>query len=75
MTVVTIQEAQAQLPELIDRLASGEEITIIRDTVPVGKLVGIPTEKPRPVAGRGRGKVVVVAEDDEHLTDFAEYMP
>jgi hypothetical protein len=27
------------------------------------------------VPGRGRGKVVVVSDDDEHLRDFAEYMP
>lgn len=75
MAVVTVQEAQAQLPELIDRLASGEEVTIVRDAVPVGKLVGILAKKPLPIAGRGRGKVVIIAEDDEHLKDFAEYMP
>lgn len=75
MAIVTVEEAQAHLPELIDRVASGEQVTIVRDAVPVGKLVGVSVERPRPVAGRGRGKVVIVAEDDEHLKDFAEYMP
>jgi GNAT superfamily N-acetyltransferase len=34
-----------------------------------------PAEKPRPVPGRGRGKLVIVSDDDEHLKDFEEYMP
>jgi antitoxin (DNA-binding transcriptional repressor) of toxin-antitoxin stability system len=30
MTIVTIEEAQAKLPELIEHLAAGEELVIIR---------------------------------------------
>ncbi len=33
MVVVTIEQAQAQLPHLIERLWSGEEVTIVRDAV------------------------------------------
>ena len=75
MSVVTIEEAQARLPEIIDQLAPGEEVVITRDTRPVAKLVRPPGEEPRPVFGRGRGKVIIVAEDEEHLKDFEDYMP
>jgi antitoxin (DNA-binding transcriptional repressor) of toxin-antitoxin stability system len=75
MSTVTIEEAQSKLPELIAHLTAGEEVVITRDSRPVAKLVAPADEKPQPVFGRGRGKVVVVAEDDDHLVDFEEYMP
>ena len=31
MSIVTIEEAQAKLPELIDKLAPGEEVIITRN--------------------------------------------
>jgi prevent-host-death family protein len=74
MPTITVEEAQARLPELIERLAPGEEIILTRNAQPVAKLVGRPAEQPRPIFGRGRGKVVVVSEDEEHLQGFEEYM-
>jgi antitoxin (DNA-binding transcriptional repressor) of toxin-antitoxin stability system len=75
MTSVTIEEAQARLPELIQQLVPGEELLITQNAQPVAKLIGQPREEPHPVFGRGRGKVIVVSEDDEHLKDFEDYMP
>ena len=75
MSTVTIEEAQAKLPELIEHLAADEELVITRNARPVAKLVGPSSEKPQPLFGRGRGKVVIVAEDDEHLEAFKDYMP
>jgi prevent-host-death family protein len=76
MTTVTIQEAQAQLPDLIHRLNPGEEVVITENDQPVAKLV---SEKPplrqRPEPGLCKGMITIVADDDEHLKDFAEYMP
>ncbi len=74
MTTITVEEAQARLSQLIDGLAPGEELVITRNAQPIAQLVGLPTEKPRPVPGRGRGKLVIVSEDDEHLKDFEDYM-
>jgi len=76
MPTVTIEEAQATLLELIDRLAPGEEITITRNQQPVAKLVGQqrPIRKPRQ-PGSAKGKLVILIEDDAHLKDFKEYMP
>ncbi|HEX3314455.1 MAG TPA: hypothetical protein VHR72_06150 [Gemmataceae bacterium] len=72
MSTFTIEEAQGKLGELIDGLAPGEEIILTRDARPVAKLVGQDTSSPRPVFGRGRGKIDLVSEDDEHLQGFKE---
>ena len=75
MSSMSIEEAQAHLPELIGKLVPGEEIVITRNNQPVAKLVGQqqPVRKPRQ-PGSAKGKLVILAEDDEHLQDFAEYM-
>jgi prevent-host-death family protein len=39
MAPVTIQEAQAKLPELIHQLVPGEEVVISENNQPVAKLV------------------------------------
>ena len=75
MTSVTIQEAQAKLSDLIHNLAPGDEVVITENNQPVAKLVASPAEKPRPMPGRCKGMLTIVAEDDEHLEDFKEYMP
>lgn len=72
MTTVTIEEAQVKLSELIDKLAPGEEVIITRNQQPVAQLIPLPSAKPQPVFGSGKGKLTIVAEDDEHLEDFKE---
>ena len=74
MTTVTLEEAHANLPELIENLAPGEEIVILRNAQPVAKLVLPAPQKPSPIFGRGKGKIIVVTEDEEHLKDFEDYM-
>ena len=77
MSTVTVEEAQAKLPELIDKLVPGEEVIITRNEQPVAKLVGQqrPIRQPRR-PGSAKGKLVILAEDedDEHLKDFKDYM-
>lgn len=99
MPTVTLQEARASLPDLIHRLAPGEEVRIIENGRVVGRL--LPGESPpvqpsrqpdmkeTPVAavdsdattalrlppGLGKGFITIVSEDDDHLIDFADYMP
>jgi prevent-host-death family protein len=75
MSTMTIEEAQAKLSEVIDKLAPGEEVIITRNEQPVAKLVGQqrPIRKPRR-PGSAKGKLVILAEDDEHLQDFKDYM-
>jgi antitoxin (DNA-binding transcriptional repressor) of toxin-antitoxin stability system len=75
MNSITIDEAQARLPELIDGLMSGEELVITRGEQVVANLVGraVPN-RPRQF-GLGKGKLTVINDDDDHLADFGEYMP
>jgi antitoxin (DNA-binding transcriptional repressor) of toxin-antitoxin stability system len=76
-TVVTLEEAQAQLPELIAQLQSGEEIIITRDQKPVARLIGEWTPKRNPRRpGTLKGTVLFMAADfNAPLEDFKEYMP
>lgn len=75
MTTVTIEEAQAKLPELIEQLAEGEELVITSNHKPIARLhsEAIPKRLPRK-AGSAKGLLTILVEDDEHLQDFAEYM-
>ena len=75
MATITIYEAQAGLPDIIHKLAPGDEVVITDNDQPVAKLVATPPQKPRPIPGRCKGMLTIIAEDDEHLEDFKEYMP
>jgi antitoxin (DNA-binding transcriptional repressor) of toxin-antitoxin stability system len=66
---------QAELVELIDKITLGEEVIITRNQQSVAQLVPLPSAKPQPVFGSCKGMLTIVAEDDEHLEDFKEYMP
>jgi antitoxin (DNA-binding transcriptional repressor) of toxin-antitoxin stability system len=74
MASVTLEEAQARLPELIEQLRPGESLAITRDQKAVAHLVADapPARKPRQ-PGNCKGMLTIVADDDEHLRDFAEY--
>jgi prevent-host-death family protein len=76
MSIVTIEEAQAKLPELIDKLALGEEVIITRNQQPVAKLVGQQPSPRKPrQPGNCKGMLTIISDDDEHLEDFKDYMP
>lgn len=61
---VTIEEAQAHLPELVDKLTPGEELVILRNEQPIARLVGEPhhVRKPRQ-PGSAKGKILYMADD------------
>lgn len=75
-TTLSIEEVQARLPEIISSLAPGVEVVITDGHQPVAKLSGerIREQKPRS-PGNCKGMITLLVEDDEHLADFAEYMP
>ncbi len=76
MSTVSIQEAQAQLTDIIHRLTPGDEVVITENNQPVAKLVSEkPVVRQRPQPGLCKGMITIVADDDDHLKDFAEYMP
>ena len=76
MSPVTLEEAQANLPDIIHRLTTGEEVVITEGGQTVARLVREQQsvwQSPGP--GLCKGMMTIVADDDEHLKDFAEYMP
>ena len=75
MQVISVEEAQAGLPELLDNLAAGEEIVITRNAKPIAKLVGAIGGGPGPIFGAGKGKIEILADDDDHLEHFKDYLP
>jgi antitoxin (DNA-binding transcriptional repressor) of toxin-antitoxin stability system len=76
MTMISIEDAQAKLPELIGGLAKGEELVITEGDRVVARLVGERSEHwERPGPGLAKGIFSIVSDDDDHLEDFAEYMP
>jgi antitoxin (DNA-binding transcriptional repressor) of toxin-antitoxin stability system len=74
MQTMPIEQADGHLAEIIEKLPPGEEIVLTRDNRPVARLVG-EKKHPRPGPGLGKGMFTIVSDDDEHLKDFAEYMP
>jgi prevent-host-death family protein len=74
MPTITIEEAQAKLPDLINKLATGVRIVITRNSQPVAELMPIQSANPQPVFGSCKGLLTIVTEDEEHLEDFKEYM-
>ena len=73
---ISIEEAQATLPEIIKELAPGEEVVITQDDQPVAKLVGHQKAARLPrKPGSAKGRLIINVEDDEHLKHFEEYMP
>ena len=76
MPMISIEDAQAKLPELIGGLAGGEELVITQGGQIVARIVGERSEpRQRRVAGFAKGMMTIVSDDDDHLADFAEYMP
>ncbi len=78
MTTITIQEAQAALPELIHRLAPGEVVQLIDDGRVVAEVRSVngacPSKVPRTL-GSQAGSVLYMAPDfDAPLEDMKEYM-
>jgi prevent-host-death family protein len=76
MATVTVQEAQAKLPDLIRQLTAGDEVVITENNRPVARLVSAKSSvRQRPGPGLCKGMITIVADDEEHLKDFEDYMP
>jgi antitoxin (DNA-binding transcriptional repressor) of toxin-antitoxin stability system len=77
MTVISIQEAQEKLSELIRDLTPGDELLITENDQPVARLAKESAAERRKSRRPGtlRGTVTYMAPDfDAPLDDFREYM-
>lgn len=75
MSTVSIQEAQAQLSNLIHRLNPGDEMVITENDQPVARLIRSEPKQQWPCkAGSAKGKIWMSPDFDEPLEEFKEYM-
>jgi antitoxin (DNA-binding transcriptional repressor) of toxin-antitoxin stability system len=75
MTMINLQDAQAKLPDLIHKLAPGDEVVITENDQPVARLIADRRPRKPRQPGNCNGMLTILQEDEEHLTDLAEYMP
>ena len=83
MSTITLQEAQANLVELVHRLVPGEGVTITENDRPVARLIPVPLVRQRPPrprppmtgvpkAGQYEGRLVVPDDFKETLDEMRE---
>ena len=62
---------------LLARMDSRQPLVSNKSDHAEGEARALSTDLPKgtPVYGRGKGKVIQMIDDEEHLKDFAEYMP
>ena len=75
MSTVTIEEARANLLDLIHKLKPDEEVVITENNQPVARLIATTPARPVRKLGTLKGTVLYMAPDfDAPLADFKEYM-
>ncbi|MEM6518056.1 MAG: antitoxin of toxin-antitoxin stability system [Cyanobacteria bacterium P01_D01_bin.71] len=76
MNQVTVQQVQQHLLELLENLNPGEGVQIVVGEQVIGRLMAEPeTIRQARKPGSAIGSLTILEEDDEHLQDFADYMP
>lgn len=75
MHTVGLQEAAGRLAELIDEVASGEEVVITREDRATFKIIPVARMPPSPKFGSAKGQVTMTEDFDEPLEDFQSYTP
>jgi antitoxin (DNA-binding transcriptional repressor) of toxin-antitoxin stability system len=73
--VIDIDTDKTTLIELVTGLKPDDEVVIVKDHKPVAKLVATSSVRQPRVPGLLKGKLTILAEDDEHLAGFEESMP
>jgi prevent-host-death family protein len=74
MTAISLDQAQAQLPELVHGLAPGDQVVITENNLPVARLINAASSPQQRKLGSMRGTVTYMAPDfDAPLEDFQEY--
>lgn len=75
MSSVTIEEAQARLPQLLAQLQPGEEMIITDHGQPLAQVKRTERTSWPCKAGTAKDKILWIALDfDDPLEDFKEYM-
>ena len=64
MKSVNIDDAKTRLSELVDRAASGEDVVVSRDGIPLVRITRLDNPKRKIRFGVLRGKVTIAADFD-----------
>ena len=67
--IVTFDEAQTHLADLLAVISEGGEVIITRDDKPIARLIPITQPKKRRIAGLNRGSIWTSEDFDEALPD------
>ena len=74
MIQIQAKQARAELDQLLDKVAHGQEVVIISSDGSAFKLLALP-RIPQPIFGSAQGLVSVGPDFDEPIEDFEEYTP
>jgi prevent-host-death family protein len=75
MSIVTLEEAQARLPQLLEQLQPGEEITITDHGLPLAQVKKAErTSWPCKAGSYKKASFRMAPDFDAPLEDFKEYM-
>jgi antitoxin (DNA-binding transcriptional repressor) of toxin-antitoxin stability system len=74
MIQIPAKQAGAELDNLLNKAALGQEVVIIGSDGSAFKLLAIP-RTPQPIFGSARGLVSIGPDFDEPIEGFEEYMP
>lgn len=75
MHTVELKAAAGRLAELLDAVASGEEVIITREDGTAFKIVPVTPIAPRSTFGSAKGLVKMAEDFDEPLEEFQAYAP
>lgn len=72
---IAVGDVATKLPAMLETLQKGDEIIVTNEEKIVARVIGEreTTKVPRK-AGFLKGLIHIVADDEEHLKDFEEYM-
>ena len=73
MATITLEEAQAHLAEIIDRLTPGAEVVLTRGDKPVATIKATLSPREAPRLGTLKGTVLSMEHFDDPLEEFEEY--
>ena len=72
--IMRVQDAATHLPDLLRSLGDDDEIVLTDEGKPIARIIPARASGERH-PGSCKGMLIIHQEDDEHLTDFKEYMP
>ena len=66
---VSAEEVTIHFPELLDKIALGEEVIIERDGKPIAKLVPVEHARNQRILGQARGEIIFSPGWDDPMTE------